>query len=293
MQLTKNELSCFLEIFSNKLTPKELSSKLNKSKYQIYRYISNLQNSGLITKLEHRYLEPSKSIHVIKLGLLLQKHQEIIDVLSDSGLDVLSKLLLIPLTINELSLETKLKPITIYKIINNAKQMSIVRKEGKKYLINKLIWKDLYEFLNEYNTFNQTIDSRVPINSKIYYSDKNEVVFSTLKELPDYKKTSFSAFVTYGLDIGSSTYYYTTKKENTQSIDEVILDTLKVLEKDMDYHDLIYLSLLYLKYKSKLKSINHPILENIKLILKGVKIDNYPNLTEIKEKAEQYNIKVG
>jgi len=224
--------------------------------------------------------------------LLLQKHQEIIDVLSDSGLDVLSKLLT-PLTINQLSLETKLKPITIYKIINNAKQMSIVRKEEKKYLINKLIWQDLYEFLNEYNTFNQTIDSRVPINSKIYYSDKNEVVFSTLKELPDYKKTSFSAFVTYGLDIGSSTYYYTTKKENTQSIDEVILDTLKVLEKDMDYHDLIYLSLLYLKYKSKLKSINHPILENIKLILKGVKIDNYPNLTEIKEKAEQYNIKVG
>ncbi|MEI8364450.1 MAG: hypothetical protein WCF78_03260 [archaeon] len=291
MQLTKNELSCFLEIFSNKLTPKELSSKFKKSKYQIYRYISNLQKFGLITKLEHRYLEPSKSIHAIKLGLLLQKHPEIIHILSDSGLDVLSKLL-IPLTINQLSLETKLKSITIYKIINNAKQMSIVRKEEKKYLINKLIWKDLYEFLNEYNTFNQTIDSRVPVSSKIYYSDKNEVIFSTLKELPNYKKTSFSVFVNYGLDLGSNTYYYTTKQKNTQNIDEVVLDTLKVLEKDMDYHDLIYLSLLYLKYKPKLKSITHPILENIKLILTGLKIDNYPSLIEIKEKAEQYNIKI-
>jgi len=291
MQLTKNELSCFLEVFSNKLTPKELSTKLNKSKYQIYRYISNLQKLGLIIKLKQRYLEPSKSIHTIKLGLLLQKHQEIIGILSDSGLEVLSKLLT-PLTISQLSLETKLKPITIYKIINNAKQISIVKKEEKKYLINKLIWQDLYDFLNEYNTFNQTIDSRVPVNSKIYYADKNKVIFSTLKEIPYYKKTSFSVFVNYGLDIGSNTYYYTTNQENTKNIDEVVLDTLKVLEKDMNYHDLIYLSLLYLKYKSKLKSIIHPILENIKLILTGIKIDNYPSLTEIKEKAEQYNIKM-
>lgn len=291
MQLTKIELNCFLEIFTNTLNSKELAIKLKRSRSQIYRCISNLERLGFIIKGKSHTFQPSKLIHVIKLGLVLQKRPQLIEVLSDSGLLVLSKLMT-PITTKELSIETNLKPITIYKIIALAKQISILKKEEGKYIINKILWKDLSEFLNEYNLFNQTIDSRVPVSSTIYYSDKKEVIFSTLNELQDYKKTSFSVFVKYGIDLESNVYYYTTKKDDVESIDNVILDTLKIFEKEVDYHDLIYFTLLYLKYKNKLKKIEHPILDNIKLILTGTKIDGYPSLEEIKEKAIQYNIKV-
>ena len=34
------------------------------------------------------------------------------------------------------------------------------------------------------------------------------------------------------------------------------------------------------------------MLDNIKLIIKGTKIENYPSLDEIREKAEIYDIKI-
>jgi DNA-binding cell septation regulator SpoVG len=67
---------------------------------------------------------------------------------------------------------------------------------------------------------------------------------------------------------------------------------LAIVEKTKEFRDRMYLALFYYKYKDEFKDIKHPILDNLNKIFAGEKIERYPPLKEIKEKAKVYDIKM-
>ncbi|MEK6903826.1 MAG: hypothetical protein AABW64_04230, partial [Nanoarchaeota archaeon] len=80
------------------------------------------------------------------------------------------------------------------------------------------------------------------------------------------------------------------KKKLTKQ--EVFLHSLYRVEKEGDARDIILIALFYLKHKKELAKIKHDIINNIKNVLNGERINYYPRLAEIKDRADVYDIKI-
>ena len=65
-----------------------------------------------------------------------------------------------------------------------------------------------------------------------------------------------------------------------------------VTEKKMEIHYIIYVALFYAKYKRELSGVKHSMLENLDKIFKGQRVGGYPNLEEIRDRAEVYDIQL-
>ena len=117
------------------------------------------------------------------------------------------------------------------------------------------------------------------------------VVAEVTKEISDASLTAFSVYPKYGINIIMPSYYYHFPKEKLDT-GQAFLDSLVILEDDKDYRKTLYAILFYIKNKSKLKGIKHEWIYKLQKVLKGEIIGGFPNLQEIKEKAEQYDIKV-
>jgi hypothetical protein len=174
----------------------------------------------------------------------------------------------------------------LYEKISEAKKRSIIIKKGNKFELNEKLWQPLKIFLEEIKKFEQTTDHRIPASSIIYYKKNDELVFSS-KEKIDAVKTAFSAF---GIDLLLTTDFYFLPKKKLKKKD-ILLHSLYVLENDFDARNLIFVALFYAKFKRELK-IKHQIIKNLDAVFRGEEMAGYPNLKEIKERAEVYNIKV-
>jgi hypothetical protein len=186
--------------------------------------------------------------------------------------------------------ETQLKKAIIYRKLTSMKAISAILKLDNRYVMNRNIWPRLYEFLIELDKFERNIDKRVPANAIIYYKNEKEIVFSTNEKI-DAAVTGFSAYYRYGIKILSPTAdYYLPKKKVSKK--EIFMHSLYIAEKDRNIRNLIYTALFYLKFKKELSGIKHHIIENVKLIINGQRIAEYPTLEEIKEKGEIYDIRI-
>ena len=95
----------------------------------------------------------------------------------------------------------------------------------------------------------------------------------------------------YGIKIlTNENFYYLPEKK--LSIKDVFRHSLIIAEKRNEHRYFLYAVLFYIKFRKNLKNIKSPVLSNIELILEGKQIKGYPSLSEIKEKAEQYDISV-
>jgi hypothetical protein len=290
MELNVLQLNVFLEICKGSIYQKNLAIKLSKSKSQISRSIAVLGSIGLI-EYSKRRLELSKNPFSTQLKELLIKYPNLVEILRDSGIPILYSVLT-EKTVKEISQETKLKEITIYKFIEKTKSLSILIKQKNKYIFNEKLWLSLKEFIIDYNYYNACTDNRIPKGSIIYYKNKKEIVFSTQDELQDITKTGFSVFKDYGINILNTTKYYYFPEKKLTLID-ILEHTIKIVEKTKDSRQLQYLALFYQKYKKSVRYINKPqLLLNIINVLDGQIIGGYPTLKEISEKAKLYNIKI-
>ena len=73
---------------------------------------------------------------------------------------------------------------------------------------------------------------------------------------------------------------------------EIFMHSLYITQKEKDIRNLTYIGLFYAKYKHELQKIHHPIVDKIKLILKGERLEGYPTLEELRDKAEAYDIRL-
>jgi len=288
MHLSKIELKALEQIAQGNTEINTIAKELHRDISRIYRMKETLTNKGFID-IKDGVLLPKKTTHVTILLQLLTKYPNIVDILTRSGIPILTSLLT-PKKVSDIEKETQLKKSIIYRKIKQAAEISaVIKNENQQYVINEKIWIDLKRFLEEYKKFEETTDPRIPANSMIYYKNDKEIIFSN-KEKLDATQTGFSAYEQYNLKLLLPTTYYYLPKKNLSKKD-IFVHSLFITEKDKDIRHLTYISLFYIKYKNELTDVKHPILTNIKQILQGKHIKGYPSLEEIQEKADVYDIR--
>lgn len=287
-KLSKTELRLLEQLANGNNRIKNIAKALKKSTKQIYRISKKLSDKGFIS-VSKSVLKPAEKIHVNLLLNILAEFPNLTEVLADSGINILT-VLQTPKTIREITKKTKIKKSIIYKKLKQTINISIIKKQDKHYVLNKKLWKKLREFLINLKKYQETIDSRVQPDSIIYHKTDKEIVFSSKSE-QDASLTAFSAYNLYGIKLLLPTnYYYLPKKKLTKK--QVFQHSLYVAEKEKIARYLIYTALFYLKFKKELSRTSHNILKSIKKIIAGKKINNYPSLNEIKEKAKLYDIRL-
>ena len=288
MELSRTELQIIGNMARGVSKPKELANALKKSPQQVYASLRSLEKKGIISR-KRGSVELSQKTHVSMLAKRLISHPNLTGLLSDSGITILSALVE-PKGVDELIQATGLKKSVVYKKIRQAINLSIVRKENGKYGLNDRIWGELKEVLLELRHYEETLDPRVPIDAVIYHKNDSEILFSTARSLGA-SLTAFSAYKDNGLSVFFPVnYYYLPVKK--LSLKEIFQHSLLVAKKDQEYRELIYVALFYLKHRDSLRGIKSPVLEQLKKALRGEKIKGYPALDDIREKAQQYNIKI-
>ena len=285
---TKSELLVLRDIGSGNGDVTSISENLKRTKSQIYRILKELADKELITKDKNKYILTKAKPAFILNNLL--KNPKMSEFLADSQILILINLLE-KSTIKEICNKTKLGSTFVTNFVKAAHYTSILTKEKKQYQVNQYVYPELFEFLNEYQIFYYSYDKRIPVDSTIYFKNEKEIVFSTKQILDDATLTSFSAFKDYNLLIYTlENFYYLPKKQLTKQ--DILKHTLAIVEKTKEFRDRMYLALFYYKYKDEFKDIKHPILDNLNKIFAGEKIERYPPLKEIKEKARVYDIKM-
>jgi len=289
MYLSKLELKILQQIANGNTDVKKISENLNRDISRIYRAKNKLIEKNLIDFSNGKIIA-RRIPHVNLLLQLLMNYPNIIALLSDSGVTILTQLIK-EKTVSNIEERTRLKKSIIYQKIKQSVEKSIVIKKGeKKYVINKNIWPDLKEFLTEYERYSKTVDIRIPINSKIYYKKKEEIIFSNKGKI-DASLTAFSSYEKYGIKLMlTKNYYYLPKKVLTKK--DIFLHSLCIAEKDKNVRNITFVCLFYLKYNKDFLKVKNPILENIKKVLEGKYLKGYPTRDEIIEKAKVYDIKI-
>ncbi|MBT4825026.1 hypothetical protein HN695_00215 [Candidatus Woesearchaeota archaeon] len=288
MGFTTTQLGIVYEKGNGKNGINEIALALKKSKSQIYRALKDLDKMNIV-RIKRRGFELMSNTHTSYLVNNLLNHPNLISLLSGSSIQIIQECLSIT-SVSKIVDKTKLNNATIYNWIKKFQKVSIIKKINNQYLFNTKLWADLKNFIIEFKKFNDSVDPRVKPNSKIYFKNKDLIVFST-KTLENASFTAFSKYKEFGINILTTKNYYSLpfKKKN---VVDIFIDSLYVVEKEKDFRNLLFVALFYLKNKKKLGKINNIILNNIKKILKGEHINDYPSLLEIKERAKVYNIKV-
>lgn len=287
MKFSQTELKILEQISQGNTTITGIAKAIKKSEKQIYRANQKLAKKGFL-ELSKGNLEPKKASHVTLLLHLLADYPNLARLLSESGIEILSTLLK-PKTVGDVTDETGLKKSIVYKKLRQARAISVIKKENKQYFLNEKLWSKLRDFLGEFKRLIETTDPRIPANSVIYYKTDKEIIFAN-KAKQDAILTAFSIYETYGIKLFIPTnYYYLPKKSLSKK--EILMHSLYITEKEKTIRHLIYVTLFYLKFKRYLSLVKHPIIEKIRMVLKGEKIPGYPGLEEITEKAGMYDIK--
>jgi len=287
--LSRNELGALREISNGNNSLKKLAIALGKSRAQAYRISQKLIENGFIEK-ENRKIILQKHSFVPILIEILNKYPKIIPLLADSGILILKETFE-DLTVEDVESRTNLKKAIIYRKLMLARKFSIIKKENKKYSFNSKIWPDLKEFLEDYKRYLHRIDSKISANILIRGKYKGVVIAESNKEIEDSSLTAFSLYPKHGLSIMMPSNYYHIPNEKL-GIREIFIDSLIILRDDKDYRKLLYAMLFYIKNKARLKGIKNEFINKFKAVLRGEKIESYPSLRDLKEKAEQYDIKL-
>lgn len=288
MQLTKTELKVLEQVTRGNNKIEDIAQNIHRSKSQIYRAQQNLSNHRFL-QLNNGILKAQRTIYSSLIINLLSAYPNLIQLFSDSGLKILVSILE-PKSIDEIMEDTNLKRSTIYKKLRIGLNISAITKDEKKFILNEKIWPDLKEYIEEYKRFEETIDKRVPVNSIIYNKNENEILFSNKSDLTA-TLTAFSRYEEYGIKILLPThFYYLPNKELSK--EKILLHSIYIITKEKDYRYITYLILFYIKFKDEFSKMKNPVLKQIDRILKGEKMEGYPTLEEIKEKAVMYDIRI-
>lgn len=220
---------------------------------------------------------------------LLADYPNLTQLLSESGIEILFALLK-PKAVEGIINETGFKKSIVYRKLKQAMAISVVKKKNKQYFLDEKLWSKLRGFLEEFKRLLEITDPRISANSVIYYKTDKEIIFAN-KTKQDATPTAFSVYETYGIKLLIPTNYYYLPKKNL-SKKEIFMHSLYITEKEKTVRHLTYVALFYLKFKKYISSVKHPVIEKIKMVLKGEKILGYPGLEEIKEKAEMYDIEL-
>ncbi len=289
MRFSKTELMIMRALGNNITEISAIAEDLDLHISQVYRSRKLLRKKDMV-EVSAGSIIPKNKLFISLLLKVLIKNPGSENWLSGPGLDSLI-LLLSPMTAKELMQAAGQGKDTIYNTLKEFRSRSIVKKSGRTYRFNHSIWPELGDFLVEFKRFDDAIDQRIIPGSTIYYKARDEIIFSSRAQ-QDAEPTAFSSFSRFGLDILNIRNYYTLPRRRL-GIRQVFLHSLIICEKEPEIKNLVFAAVFYLRHSSRLRGIKNPVLDNLKSILRGNKIDGYPGIEEIRDHAEVYGIKDG
>lgn len=288
MRLSKTELHILEQLAHGNIQITKIATAIRKSKPQIYRSIKKLKEKNMV-EYSNNNIKPIRSTHTALLLQILLRFPSVITPFADSGIELL-ECLLEPRSIAEIAQLISINRTRVFQKIKQARAISLLQNANKQYILNEKLWKNVVEFLKIVKKDEETTDSRIPANAVIYFKRKSKIVFSASEEI-DATTTAFSAFERCGIKLLSTTRDYRLPKKVLKK-EEILQDALYITEKEFTVRNIIYIALFYFKWRRQLKRLSNPILTNIQAILQGKIIEGYPSYSEIKEKAEMYDIRI-
>lgn len=268
-----------------KTAPGDLASVLNTSLFRISKNLRKLKEQNLISK-SGRFVTLGETGIASILARFLIEHPDIESVLADAGFTIL-QLFETPKSLQDVVRKTGISGRTAYRYIQSFLNRGMLIRQNGHYALNDKLWPDLRELVIGAKAQSGPWKLGIPSSAKIYLHEPGRIIFST--DLPvAASATAFSRYAEFGIPILESEKIYRLPQKKL-ALRDIFLDSLECLT---DARRKIIAVLLYLKHYEKLKRVVHPELENIRNVLKGEKLPGYPNLEEIKERAELYDIKI-
>ena len=82
--------------------------------------------------------------------------------------------------------------------------------------------------------------------------------------------------------------YYTLPKRGL-SIQEIIIHSMDSAE---GRSQRLFCVLFYLKHKDRLEGAEHPMVKDIRAVLRGEKVKGYPSMEDLEDRTEMYGIEL-
>jgi predicted transcriptional regulator len=291
MRLSEKEVCLLIEVVRSEvaLEPTDLAAALNIKSTSIYKILDRLENKGLIDK-EHNRIVLSISQQAQSFKKLYYTHHTapFERVLAGKRISLLSSVNQVPKSVEELSRGSGIPKRSVYYFLRYFAKLGIVRKIKNKgnafqYSFNYTLWGELKEFLVPLSEIESL--TKVPIGGLLIKDYGNNLLFKSIRQL-DATPTSFSAYGKYGIQLFLMTIsnYYTLPKREL-SIRDVFVHSL---DSANEIQDRMLCILFYLKNRHKLKSIKHPMMRDIRAILRRKHIKGYPTYEEVMDRMLVY-----
>ncbi|MDR0334851.1 MAG: helix-turn-helix domain-containing protein [Methanomassiliicoccaceae archaeon] len=284
--LSKNELRALSEISNGADNVRVLSGELDLSGPQTYKVVRALTEKEF-ANLRRGTVFIEKKTHIAILLDILNDSPDSYIVLSDSGLEII-KTLVGPRTVSEISSLTGLHQTTITRKIDRMRRMGMVKKEGTIYSINEELWPKMMELASSYDKYTKHIDPRVPLGSEVFHLSADLAVFSSKRALNN-TKTAFSKYGDHGMAIYPGTNYYC-NSDHELDIRDIFTHSLYVVENDKGWRSKMLALIFYVMHKSDLSDISHPVIDDMKAVLNGDRVDGWAPLKEMNERANVYGV---
>lgn len=291
MHLSKNEVYAQISITKseNPVHPHDLL-ELGLKRETVSRIITRLLEKGLVERKDGEIvLARTPPAEAFKKLYYAHRAAPLQDLLSDRKVELLSRLDHSPKSLEALAGETGIPSDTVYYYLKGFLHLGVIErsKKGKayQYCFNYILWPELKNFVTSFIEYQAL--RLVPREALIVKSYGDSVLFKSLRQ-QDATLTSFSAYRDYGIELGMRDNYYTLPKREL-SIQEIFIHSLDSAE---SISQRLYCILFYLKNREQLEDVQHPMMKDIRAVLKGEHIKGYPILEEVKEQVELYGITI-
>jgi predicted transcriptional regulator len=288
----EKEIEALVRITSSAsvLRPRDLIQAFGVRPDTVSKIITHLKDKGLVEREGNRVqLANTEVAESFKRLYYAHRATPFQTVLAYRRADLLSGLDQTPRSVEELSRETGLPKKTVYYYLKDFLHFGIVKKSKSErralYSINYLFWGELKDFVTSLQEYQEK--RFVPREALLIKSYPDSILFKSLMQL-DATPTSFSVYGQYGIELALRDRYYTLPKRDL-SVEGVFLHSL---DSAADLSQKLFCILFYLRNKDKLEGVKHPMMKNLKAVLRGKDITGYPTLNDISDRSELYGIKL-
>lgn len=297
MKFSKKEIELLVLLVKSEkpLPPKDVAVALDVDYANIYKYLYRLEEKGLVDRDEFGKVLLSITPQAESFKRLYYAHPSspFDRILTGRKTELLLNLNQTPKTANELKRTTKISISNIYDYLNEFTKLGVVRRiTGKKpprgthrYIFNEILWGDLKTLINHLSTTEGV--KKTPKGSILIKDYGNSILFKSIRR-QDATPTSFSVYDKYGVGLFfmSTSNYYTLPKRNLSIIDVFIHS----LDSADDISHRLYCIIFFIINKRKLSGVRHPMITDIKNVLKGKRVNGFPTHEEVMDRVSVYVI---
>jgi predicted transcriptional regulator len=292
MRLSESEIKALVFVAGSKkpLRPMGLYQAINLHTDTLSRLITSLVDKGMLERDgKNIVIAGTPAAENFKKLYFAHRSSPFPLLLADRRVDLLAQMGESEKSVEMLEEETGILRKTIYRYLKDFIRLGAVKRTKKSraylYSLNEILWPELEDFvitLREYQALRL-----IPREALLVKSYGNSALFKSLRP-QDATLTSFSAYGNYGIQLGLRDIYYILPKREL-SIQDIFIHSL---DSAWEHTQKLFCVLFYLKNRRKLEAVDHPMMQEIKMVLQGERIKGYPTLDDIEDRLDLYDIKL-